>query len=429
MKDPRAERDLTVIAPIRDGHEAKLRAILDTIGDDVRNSEGLPFHELSTVHFMRWVVVPGFDRDGIAMAGPSLVLSTNFDPPRARHLHELVTRAADKLDEIYQHCEGWPPPEGRGPDAVLRYLEDHAADAECFYVGHPWRRRDQIVEEAALRRDLEAELDRLATTGRLVGWSSRQVYEHLRAFADDRRAASKVSYLPARRPWLWLRLALALLAWGLLALVLVIFCVVPLLIKEKLDARRGDADADAAHEARKQNYLQLADREDYLVQNQLTHLVEMKPGLVRHATLRMVLSLIGILARYYYNRGRLGDIPTIHFARWVLIDHGQRLLFFSNYDGSWESYLGDFVDKAAKPLSAIWSNTIGFPVTKALAWAGAKDEERFKTWARAQQIRTQVWYSAYPDLAVRNILDNTEVRRGLVARMNDDEVEEWLRKL
>ena len=68
-------------------------------------------------------------------------------------------------------------------------------------------------------------------------------------------------------------------------------------------------------------------------------------------------------------------------------------------------------------------------MTKALAWAGAKDEERFKTWARAQQIRTQVWYSAYPDLAVRNILDNTEVRRGLVARMNDDEVEEWLRKL
>ncbi len=429
MKDPRAERDLTVITPIRDGHEAKLRALLDQIGDDVRNTAGLPFHQLSTVHFMRWVVVPGFSRDGMVMAPASLVLSTNFDPPRARHLRELVTLAADKLDEIYRHCEGWPPPEGRAPEAVIGYLQQHSAGSECFYVGHPWRRREQIVEEAALRRDLETELDRLATTGQLVGRSSRDIYDHLRAFADARRAAPRVSFLPARRPWLWLRFGLALLAWGLLALVLALFFVVPLLIKEKLDARRADADADAAHEAKKQKYRELADREDYLVQNQLTHLVEMKPGLTRYVAVRMVLSLISILARYYYNRGRLGDIPTIHYARWVLIDHGQRLLFFSNYDGSWESYLGDFVDKAAKPLSAIWSNTIGFPVTRALAWAGAKDEERFKTWARAQQIRTQVWFSAYPDLAVRNVLDNTELRRGLVARMTDDEVEEWLRKL
>ncbi len=360
---------------------------------------------------------------------PAWSCSTNFDPPRARHLHELVTRAGSKLDEIYQHCEGWPPPEGRQSQAVVEYLEQHAVDAPCFYVGHPWRRREQILQEAALRRDLEAELDRLATAGELAGRSPRAIYDHLRAFADARPAAPRVSYLPPRRPWLWLRFVLALLAWGLVALVAVLFFALPLLVKERLDARRANEDADDAHEAKKQKYLDLADREDYLVQNQLTHLVELKPGLVRYVSTRMVLSLISILARYYYNRGRLGDIPTIHFARWVLIDHGQRLLFFSNYDGSWESYLGDFVDKAAKPLSAIWSNTLGFPVTTALAWGGAKDEERFKTWARAQQLRTQVWYSAYPDLSVRNVLDNTEIRRGLVVPLADDEVEAWLRKL
>jgi hypothetical protein len=135
------------------------------------------------------------------------------------------------------------------------------------------------------------------------------------------------------------------------------------------------------------------------------------------------------LAREFFTRGSLGGISSIHFARWVLIDEGRRLLFFSNYDGSWESYLGDFIDKAALGLTSIWSNTEEFPKTKFLLFKGARDEERFKAWTRAHQIPTQLWYSAYPDLTVQNILASrkicAELRRGL---KKDREIDRWLRR-
>ena len=69
--------------------------------------------------------------------------------------------------------------------------------------------------------------------------------------------------------------------------------------------------------------------------------------------------------------GKLGGIRTIHFARWVALPDG-RLLFFSNYDGSWEAYLGEFVDKASMGLTMIWSNTIWYPQTRLLILEGAK---------------------------------------------------------
>ena len=83
-----------------------------------------------------------------------------------------------------------------------------------------------------------------------------------------------------------------------------------------------------------------------------------------------------------------------------------RLLFFSNYDGSWESYLGEFIDRAACGLTAVWSNTVGFPRTCRLLGAGARDEEAFKQWTRRHQILTQVWWSGVPDSTVQNIRDD-----------------------
>src|SRR4029434_9514512 len=118
---------------------------------------------------------------------------------------------------------------------------------------------------------------------------------------------------------------------------------------------------------------------------------------------------IDILARYRFNQGDLDGLNTIHFARWVLIDEGKRLLFFSNYDGSWERYLGDFVDQEHIGLTSVWSNTEGYPKTTNLMFEGATDEERFKAWTRAHQIPTQLWYSAYPQLTTPNIGRNARI--------------------
>jgi hypothetical protein len=138
---------------------------------------------------------------------------------------------------------------------------------------------------------------------------------------------------------------------------------------------------------------------------------------VRFATLYVVLRVVDFLGRYYWDHGALHGIRTIHFARWFLVEQGRgrRLIFLSNYDGSWENYLGDFIDQAASGLTGIWSNTIGFPDAKWLILAGARRELKFKRWVRRCQIKTQVWYSAYPHLSVANVQNNSMIRRGLRA--------------
>jgi len=44
------------------------------------------------------------------------------------------------------------------------------------------------------------------------------------------------------------------------------------------------------------------------------------------------------------------------------------------------------------------------------------DEETFKSWGRAYQVPTQVFYSAYSDLTIESINNNTWIRYGLHQR-------------
>jgi len=106
-----------------------------------------------------------------------------------------------------------------------------------------------------------------------------------------------------------------------------------------------------------------------------------------------------------------------------------RLLFFSNYDGSWESYLGEFIDRAAYGLTAVWSNTMGFPPTEHLVCGGARNEEAFKQWTREHQIATQVWWTGVTHSTVQNIRDDIWIRRRLDRSMSDAELLTWMRKL
>ena len=119
-----------------------------------------------------------------------------------------------------------------------------------------------------------------------------------------------------------------------------------------------------------------------------------------------------LLNRVRRIQGQLGGIPTIHFARWVILDD-RNVVFLSNYDGSWSSYLGDFVDRASLGLTAIWGNTKGFPRPRLLMFGGARDEQRFKSFARRAQVPSLAWYRAYPELSIPNIANNEVLRRGI----------------
>lgn len=177
--------------------------------------------------------------------------------------------------------------------------------------------------------------------------------------------------------------------------------------------------------------LQQREDADGYVQNHMTAVSVikpgrwLKPGVLRRALLRFSFYVISIAARRAFRPGYLGDINTIHFARWVRIPHTDRLVFFSNYGGSWESYLEDFVTKASAGLTGIWSNTKGFPRARFLFLDGSRDGDRFKRWARAEQIPTSFWYSAYPDLNTTIIRKNSRIRQGFYdARAS--EARDWL---
>lgn len=170
---------------------------------------------------------------------------------------------------------------------------------------------------------------------------------------------------------------------------------------------------------------EIAEDENKTAQNHMTGVSRMKPGHLRRITLRLAFWFIGQLAASQFRPGFLGQIGTIHFARWVLLPGTDRLVFFSNYGGSWESYLEDFITKAHNGLTGVWSNTQGFPRATNLFADGATDGDRFKRWARRQQQPTPFWYSAYPHVTTARIRANAAIRQGLAAAATHEEADLW----
>jgi hypothetical protein len=167
--------------------------------------------------------------------------------------------------------------------------------------------------------------------------------------------------------------------------------------------------------------------EDHDVTNQFSAFGGVKAGRFRLWTLIFIFWVLDFSTRQIYTRGRLARVGTIHFARWVFMDDRRRLLFASNYDGSLDSYMDDFINKVAYGLNLVFSNGVGYPRTNFLLGGGAQDEQTFKYYLRRHQVPTQVWYKAYPGLTAADLARNTLIREGLERRdMTHAEALRWL---
>lgn len=152
-----------------------------------------------------------------------------------------------------------------------------------------------------------------------------------------------------------------------------------------------------------------------VVQNQITVISPIKPQILPQILVRLILGVANRNARASY--GSLSGLTTIHFARWVIIDNGKNLLFESNFDGSWENYIDDFVDRASVAMNGIWANAVGYPI------GGCRDIESFKQIIRDHQVPTQVFYSAYPEATVKNILNDLPLSKSVEQFWQQKEVE------
>lgn len=161
-------------------------------------------------------------------------------------------------------------------------------------------------------------------------------------------------------------------------------------------------------------------------QNHIVAITPLKEGGFRRLTLAIALWWIAQLVTYWYRPGFVLNMGTIHYARWFRLPGSNAMVFFSNYDGSWESYLEDFVTKAHKGQTAAWSNGKGFPTTRFLILDGAQDGPRFKRWVRRQQMPSLFWYSRFPHLTTDQIRNNALIHDGLMRAKTDTAAQAWL---
>ncbi|PHR93779.1 MAG: hypothetical protein COA69_03885 [Robiginitomaculum sp.] len=148
----------------------------------------------------------------------------------------------------------------------------------------------------------------------------------------------------------------------------------------------------------------------------------------RRFTLPLSLQILGnLLGRNMFRPGFLANVGTVHYARWVHLPGTNNYIFASNYDGSFESYLEDFVTNANAGLNAAWSHCEGFPEVVGIFNKGTEDGDRFKRFARRSTRPTPFWYSAYPTLTADTIRRNALIRDGLTKdALSPSAAQAWL---
>ncbi|HEX7188613.1 MAG TPA: hypothetical protein VF423_10360 [Actinomycetes bacterium] len=411
-------------APIADGRGGDLSRLLASIRrQGAGHNDVLPIGDLPGVHFARlFVLEETADLDGAELPA-CLFYMADVDGSAERHLRDLSTVTGHGVDALFEHCDGYP----EAPTATARvaWLRDHQVAPAATYVHAVGRSVDQVHQEARLREAIEQFVDRPAAIPSQL--TAVEAHGRIRAFATERDDLLW-SVRPAPRPGLRFRVGEAI---HRVALPLLVLCLLPVLVpvvlvaalRIRLAERRdvpetGPPAAEHAHE--------LERHEDFVAQNSFTAVGFVKPGKLRRMTMRAVLIGLDYADRHVYNRDNLAGVRSIHFARWVPIDDGRRLVFCSSYDGTLESYMDEFIDRLAWGLNAVFSNGVGYPRTRWLLFGGARDETAFKNYLRRHQVANPVWYSAYDELPARNVDTNARLRADLARDLDEQGAEAWL---
>ena len=414
------QNPLTLLSPVLPEQLDGLRKVLASQKDHLLKTGTIALANLETVHFARWVIMD--DQPNPAnnpeAQGPKLIFSSNFDGEVNDHIRDLCTRATALIDSIYQYCEGYPAPQERNDASRIAYLSKSNIGVSAFYRGSPNRSLPQVLGEQRLRDFLR----KLLNEG---NWQQMQAIEIQKSLLEKVKSQPEFDW--AAQP-----VKQTHINWpGMILFVLVILLLLPLIIvwiivlhfrfevkDQNFTLTRSQLD--------EQKIRYLESYEDLGYQNQFTQLVVMKKGWMRLKTFQGMMLFARLLIPLFFVKGKLMGIPTIHFARWVAFDNNKRVLFFSNFDGSWQQYLGDFIDKSGWGLTGIFSNTTNFPKTSFLLTGGAYDEEHFLAWSRDTEIATQLWYSAYPDLSIKNVNNNTRIRSMLYKIDSEATAKEFL---
>jgi hypothetical protein len=425
-----------VVAPIAPGKEAELRATLQAmnIRPGVVNPQNplVPFARLERLHFARFVILDHCTAEDVMVYGlapndwpKSLAFLGDCDGSSEEFLRELAAVADHGLRRVFSHCR-----EFEESVDLLKWLQAHSKSPGANYVNWIGRTVRQAREECALREALVSYIQRYGAE--LSRLDPRQVLYTLQKVVRAEVGAGRLSLSPPEAtPLAWRARNLL----HLLVVPLVLLVAAPLLlVYAPLFAyqlrRREKRDPEITPRPDPGHVRKLASLEDHDVTNQFSALGAVKPGAFRRWTVSFFIWILNYGARHVFNRGHLTRVKTIHFARWVFLDDKRLLFFASNYDGSLESYMDDFINKVAWGLNLVFSNGVGYPRSRWLILDGAKDEQKFKNFIRRHQLPTEVWYNSHPGLTAFDLERNSQIRKGIEKpAMSEDEIRAWLKLL
>ena len=423
------QKGFNIVARIKNGQVEELKKVLKKVQSEVskemqgESTDGhlLTFEGTST-HLARYVLVdfdPGYP--------PQLLFGSNYDGKPDEYVDRLIKTGAAGLDAIWSKCKGYPEQGAKDPKAVKKFFDDHTVSIPTYYICYP----GISVKSARNALDVWGQISDYLDKKRseLKGKSTQEIVDDIKKFVKDNHIHLEEGSMPRKN-----RFFVPILV--VISLILLPIVLIPLLILYLLLRREEEKDTIEYHRTHTGNYVpgktaleqEAQEVVVHVTQTQMTLADPAKPGLVRAIVLNLVLFVINIVARFTQNQGKLGDVRTVHFARWYWTDDKKRLIFFSNFDESWQQYIGAFVDLLPIYLTAIWSNAIRYPPTKNLVQEGANDIEGFMQFIREFQIPSGVFYSAYPKHSAGNIVNAVRMRTGLGKKLKKEaDRQEWLR--
>lgn len=454
---------VTIVAPLDPARLSEACGTIDALGNPARLDIAGRLGELDGekgVHFASLHALPSF-----TSGKAHILLEFTADGDQAWAIGWLAKAIGPELEDVFRLATD------RGGVPLEAYLRRHAiktgfglgANPGLGHDGIPGLSVGRIRAEARLFANASgilarqgggiSALDRLDAVRRALPAGDAGMLTPAEApptaTLTDPFGAATAALLGAVRTYLWPLLLLVPLAWGagmalyghgphpiavglaLAACIPIGFAVAAVLVAGLLYGKLRAKEASDWISSRAPDPTTLAEivaRENHpgYAQNHMVSLTERKAGWLRYFTCRLVFFAIATLGPRLYKPGYLADIGTIHFARWITVPGTRDLVFLSNYGGSWEAYLEDFITLAHAGLTGVWSNAVGFPRTTNLVNDGATDGERFKRFARQSMEPTRFWYSAYPELDTDMIRANADIRRGLSGAMTEDAAQRWL---
>jgi hypothetical protein len=433
-----------VVAPVLADRIEALKSLLESMTGNLGmanpKNQILPFGLFEEIHYSRFVVLDDRTLDDFAAFGKpvpaypvALAFIVDCDGSVEECISHLVRDAAAGLQQLFSHCEHFT-----AETDLLTWMTQRLQPSSASYVNWVGRTVWQVREEAVLREFLLRSIDSAGIKAAPAQDIHKELAGRVRGALD---AGTLVLTPPQTTPFAWQvhnGLHCLSLPLGILAVVILV-CLFPwLLVPLALAAvffmwllrRYEKSEPEIIVRMPPQHSQMLARLEDHDVTNQFTVLGSVKPTLFRSVTLTVILWVVDYGARHIYNAGHLGRIQTIHFARWAFLNKKERVLFLSNYDGSLEAYMDDFINKVGWGLNLVFSNGIGYPRTHWLVQDGSKSEQLFKYTLRRHQLPTEVWYKAYPGLTAFDLARNARIRKGIERKsLTEAEARLWLQDL